>query len=466
MKKTKFLTVILLICIITTIAVSAVHVSVLGAYDYSSFEGVWHKVDPDMLNGDVVLEIKDVIENEKIVFSIDGKVTEGVIKDNQVKWNEMWWDGDMGLTLTFFDDHIHLAYSRYSEEWYSEIVFVSDTAKPQKMQLPTCNVLINGETVNFDQPPVIIDGRTLVPVRAIIEAVGGEVWWDSVTKTATLKLGDNTIKLIIDSNIAYLNEEEHILDVAPRIINNRTLLPIRFVAESFGFSVDWDSNTRTVIILADTKTNPKNVTETFDEKLADEFNMFVCSEAGAAEITSYNILKGYDCNNISDVRALAFRIVTDYSNYLRNLRGYEEYNLKFCGVDSATGLYWKNKSATDNLIREYYNISGDIPEFDKNHQNPADTMFTKENKYFYEINGVGISDYKAFIEKVYDLGNNKYYFIYKLGSGMPGSFEIDYVFEETYYAVMERKNISNGYLSDMEFWSVEKTGTEPLITVN
>lgn len=104
--------------------------------------------------------------------------------------------------------------------------------------------------------PIIVTGRTLVPIRAIIEAMGGMVGWDGETETANLNMGDDEIKLIIDSSDAYLNGDEKLLDVAPTIINGRTMLPIRFIAESFHFNVEWIESEQKIIIR--TKGNNQN----------------------------------------------------------------------------------------------------------------------------------------------------------------------------------------------------------------
>ena len=96
--------------------------------------------------------------------------------------------------------------------------------------------------------PVIRNDRTLVPIRAIIEALDGTVGWDGATRTVSLRIDDDTVKLIIDSKTAYHNGAAKQLDVSPTIINNRTMLPIRFIAESFELSVGWDGDTRTVTV--------------------------------------------------------------------------------------------------------------------------------------------------------------------------------------------------------------------------
>lgn len=112
---------------------------------------------------------------------------------------------------------------------------------------------VNGLELQIDEgrgtKPVITDGRTLVPIRAIIEAFNGTVEWDGTTQTVILNLDDDVIKLGINKTTAHFNNEEYFLDVAPAIINDRTMLPIRFIAESFNLGVAWEADSQTVTIL-------------------------------------------------------------------------------------------------------------------------------------------------------------------------------------------------------------------------
>lgn len=98
--------------------------------------------------------------------------------------------------------------------------------------------------------PVIRDNRTLLPVRAVIEEFGGSVEWDGDTRTVTLLCGGTEVKLTIDSTAAYVGGEERTLDVAPVIIGGRTMLPIRFVSDCFDIDVKWDGEARTVTLTA------------------------------------------------------------------------------------------------------------------------------------------------------------------------------------------------------------------------
>ena len=109
-------------------------------------------------------------------------------------------------------------------------------------------VLVNGTTLTFDQPPVVVDGRTLVPLRAIFEALGAEVDYEQSTQTVTAVRGNDTVSLTIGSNILTKNGEQIMLDVPAQIIGGRTLVPARAIAESFGAEVVWDPATRVVTI--------------------------------------------------------------------------------------------------------------------------------------------------------------------------------------------------------------------------
>ncbi len=109
-------------------------------------------------------------------------------------------------------------------------------------------VFVNGEEIMFDVPPKIENGRTLVPMRAIFEALGAEVLWDDTTKTVTAKKGDNTVVLTIGENILYKNSSAVVLDTPAKIENSRTIVPVRAVSEGLSCFVSWDDATRSVII--------------------------------------------------------------------------------------------------------------------------------------------------------------------------------------------------------------------------
>ena len=111
-------------------------------------------------------------------------------------------------------------------------------------------VVLNDYALTFDQPPIIIDGRTLVPLRAIFEALGATVDWNSDTQTVTSNKGNTAIRITIGDNKLYVNDNVTVLDVSAQIVNDRTLVPIRAISEAFGCNVDWNDETKTVSIRA------------------------------------------------------------------------------------------------------------------------------------------------------------------------------------------------------------------------
>ncbi|MGG4440675.1 N-acetylmuramoyl-L-alanine amidase family protein [Brevibacillus fortis] len=109
------------------------------------------------------------------------------------------------------------------------------------------NLMIGGQAVNAEVPPVIKNGRTLVPVRVIAEGLGAKVDWNDATRTAVITKGTQRLSLTLESRTAVLNGNQVKLDTPPVISQKRMLLPLRFVGESLGVTVGWDNSTRTVI---------------------------------------------------------------------------------------------------------------------------------------------------------------------------------------------------------------------------
>lgn len=111
-------------------------------------------------------------------------------------------------------------------------------------------VLLNGEELSFDVPPQIIDNRTMVPMRGIFEALGAEVQWNPDDRTILAGVGETTVRMQIENSSMTINNEVLTLDVPPQIVDGRTLVPVRAVAESFDAFVNWNAEARTVFIVA------------------------------------------------------------------------------------------------------------------------------------------------------------------------------------------------------------------------
>ncbi len=133
------------------------------------------------------------------------------------------------------------------------IVMFEDRSQLEELKVKPdiVTVTVDGNTLQFPlQDPIIIDGRTLVPMRTIFEALGAEVQWidENGVKSIIATTEDTTINMTIDSDKFYVNGEEKTLDVPAQLINDKTLVPIRAVSESLGCSADWEDETKTVII--------------------------------------------------------------------------------------------------------------------------------------------------------------------------------------------------------------------------
>ena len=117
----------------------------------------------------------------------------------------------------------------------------AEAGKTIKLQIGSRIVNVDNEAVIYDAAPVIRNDRTLVPIRIITEALGGKVDWNGATKEVTLSINDKEIKMTIGKTL-----EKYC--VAPVIIDGRTFVPVRFVADELGANVAWDDATKTVTI--------------------------------------------------------------------------------------------------------------------------------------------------------------------------------------------------------------------------
>ena len=127
------------------------------------------------------------------------------------------------------------------------IGFVSAQSQPSQPS-QEIKVIVNGTKLSFDQPPIVENGRLLVPLRAIFEALGADVDWNQSTQTVVAEKDDTIVTLTIGSNILVRNGQNITLDVPAKVAGGRTLVPARAVAESFGAKVSWDGETSTATI--------------------------------------------------------------------------------------------------------------------------------------------------------------------------------------------------------------------------
>lgn len=140
--------------------------------------------------------------------------------------------------------------NKYTLEELEELTEVAATLEELEgvEVIPVENVLINKGNAKFDTPPVIKHGRTLIPVRAVTEAMGATVEWNEEEKVVTITKDDKIIKFNLTENKVYVDEVETAIDVPAEVMNKRTMVPLRFIAEQLGLNVDWDEELNTIKI--------------------------------------------------------------------------------------------------------------------------------------------------------------------------------------------------------------------------
>ncbi len=130
---------------------------------------------------------------------------------------------------------------------------------------PEVSLILNDEKFVADEtqmPPIILDNRTLVPVREVFEKLGGIVEWNAEARRVIVRFGDKTIELMMDHLTAIVNGEEIALDVPAKIINSKTMVPVRFISEHADLKVDWEATTHTVTV---SKKNKESGDELLEE---------------------------------------------------------------------------------------------------------------------------------------------------------------------------------------------------------
>lgn len=122
--------------------------------------------------------------------------------------------------------------------------------KKISLTIDNADMKVNDTVTKLDVPAQIINDRTMVPLRAIFEALDATVEWDAATRTITGKKGDTTVVLVVDNTEMKVNDAVKTLDTPAQIVNDRTLVPARAISEALGADVQWDDATRTVVITA------------------------------------------------------------------------------------------------------------------------------------------------------------------------------------------------------------------------
>ncbi len=170
------------------------------------------------------------------------------------------------------------------------------------------NLVVSGAAVECDQAPIIEEGRTLVPFRAVGEALGAEIGWEANTKTVTFDTAEGKVAFEVGGKkLQYTDKATNAtvtadVDVPAKIVNGRTMVPVRLVAETLGFEVNWDAATRTVYVGSDAvETTTELTTEAVSEESTEETTVEETSvEVSTVEDTSAEISTEEETETVSE----------------------------------------------------------------------------------------------------------------------------------------------------------------------
>lgn len=201
-------------------------------------------------------EQNDQVSQDKQDVDNDSKDKQDDLSKIENKVAQLEDNGDIEDAITNFDQVIAKDYTNENLEKLKELY--------KKEHDDDIKVYIEGKKANFDIKPFIQDGRTMVAIRQIAEALGAKVDWDDETKTVTITKDDKVIQLTLDSDIAKVNSEDIKIDVPATIKDGRTIVPLRFVSEALDSIVNWDDATKLITIVpqqsADTSTSSSSTT--------------------------------------------------------------------------------------------------------------------------------------------------------------------------------------------------------------
>lgn len=190
-------------------------------------------------------------------------------------------------------------------------------------------IKLDGMEIACDSPPVIVDGRTLVPARAVFEAMGGSVDWNGATGEVTVSVSGDDVKLKINSKKAYINGTEKTLDVPAKIIRSRTMIPVRFVSEAVGCRVSWDQLNR-IVAIESPQSEVTDLTAIKAIELTKEGNQVVVS--ADREIVSFTSFKMANPSRlVFDIKNAKLEmtdgaITTDGNPFFKSIR-YSQYTV-------------------------------------------------------------------------------------------------------------------------------------------
>ncbi len=231
----------------------------------------------------------------------------------------------------------------------------------------------NVKLTNLSMPPIILNNYTLVPAREVFENLGATVEWKKDIEQVYITYNNTLIIIPIDSTKAYVNGQPQTMDTAAKIINNKTMIPLRFVSTALGFEIEWNDKTRIANIITNTETTTITTTETTTKYTVTEITTETTTyqEVQTTFVQNENIYYENDKLYIKNNGNIQLSDITEYDNYNdknyiveinKNLSNYIDnitFNsnsdkIKSCivtvGTEKTTISFNENKIIAVNLI--------------------------------------------------------------------------------------------------------------------
>lgn len=179
-----------------------------------------------------LIEINNV-DNAKVNFTLD------LSKKSFINQN-INLVGDKSLIIQIDSGHNINEYDEKNNIYEKKIHIFKLSSMVLKIWINSTIGYVNDKKIELETPPIIINKRTMVPLRFIVENFGGNIYWNNLDSSIKIVFPEKEILMWINNSISYINGDKYILDAPPVIINGRTLVPIRFVAEALGSYVFWN----------------------------------------------------------------------------------------------------------------------------------------------------------------------------------------------------------------------------------
>lgn len=186
------------------------------------------------------LETNQNSENLKLAFSKDGIYFE-ITEIPNSKYHHLEYVHEL-------IDNTLLLQLKATSRTDKKINYIKCTISNDCINGNNVYVELNDTILAFEQPPIIEDGRTLVPMRFLFEQMGADVDWNAETQTAMATLNNTAVTFAIDDTEATVNNQPTTMEVPAQLVNGKTMVPLRFLSEELGYTVTWDEENRTAII--------------------------------------------------------------------------------------------------------------------------------------------------------------------------------------------------------------------------